>query len=149
MKYLKILEYGKFYFPAWKHYGDSRADVVCDKCLKPNLSACIGYNDQDLCLSCVDEIANYECNEPMGPSKTQIPFIPMIPKFPIKHPFIKPPMIEPLYVPQLEPDTEPCFEPCCDSHIEPCFKKSKENCVNLSQNKICNKSKCDCNSDSE
>ena len=54
-QYSHIVKYGTYYFPAWKHYNYG-ADVVCDKCLTHNLTACIGYLDQDLCLQCVNDI---------------------------------------------------------------------------------------------
>jgi hypothetical protein len=29
---------------------------MCDKCYKDKLEMCIGYEDHDLCLSCIEEI---------------------------------------------------------------------------------------------
>lgn len=53
--YLNVVNNGTFYFPAWKHYGRS-AIVVCDRCKKNDIRACIGYVDRDLCLECVDTL---------------------------------------------------------------------------------------------
>ena len=53
--YSIIAENGTYFFPAWKHYGRT-ANVVCDRCYKSNLSACIGYGEQDLCLTCADQM---------------------------------------------------------------------------------------------
>ena len=50
-----IIKYGVYYFPADKH-SYSGTVVQCDKCLRSNLRACIGYRDLDLCLSCADQI---------------------------------------------------------------------------------------------
>jgi hypothetical protein len=52
----KIVDYGTYYFPAWRHYGNTPKNVICDKCLKSNLVSCIGYGQQDLCLQCADRI---------------------------------------------------------------------------------------------
>ena len=55
---LKIAEYGTYYRPPWKHYvtqrGPTGTDVKCDKCFKIIKNCCIGYEDKDLCLKCVD-----------------------------------------------------------------------------------------------
>ena len=57
MIHSKIIEFGSYYFPAWKHYNHG-ANVVCDRCLRNNLTSCIGYLNQDLCLRCADEVTN-------------------------------------------------------------------------------------------
>ena len=56
--FTNITKYGTFYYPASKHYSHNNpaANVVCDRCKRSGLDACIGWNDQDLCLSCVNEI---------------------------------------------------------------------------------------------
>ena len=54
----RIVEHGTYYFPAWKHYHHG-ANVICDKCHREHLSACIGYNNQDLCLSCADQMTRH------------------------------------------------------------------------------------------
>jgi hypothetical protein len=53
-----IVENGSYYFPAWRHYGNPNIKVRCNNCLKNELSVCIGYQNKDLCMSCVDSIAN-------------------------------------------------------------------------------------------
>ncbi len=118
MSYLKILDYGTFYYPAWKHYGHSTTEVVCDRCLKHNLSACIGYNDQDLCLKCADELSNpnikYYHEQYIAP--VQIPIQVPVP-VPIRVPIYKPPCNT--------PQCDPCYEhnlQCdiqCDSQCNP------------------------------
>jgi hypothetical protein len=48
-----ILANGIFYYPAWKHYGIER-DVKCSLCRTVGLICCVGYQDMDLCMKCVD-----------------------------------------------------------------------------------------------
>lgn len=57
----RIVTYGIFYFPAWKHYGRPGANVICNKCGRGNLTSCIGYGEQDLCLLCADAITSNCC----------------------------------------------------------------------------------------
>lgn len=45
------VRYGKYFYPAVAHYYPGSI-VQCDKCLRTNLRASIGYQDIDLCLSC-------------------------------------------------------------------------------------------------
>ncbi len=52
---IKIWKYGTYYNPASKHYGNP-GNIMCDKCFKDNLNMCIGYEDYDLCLNCVEDI---------------------------------------------------------------------------------------------
>ena len=49
-------EYGKYYNPAWIHYG-RQTNVVCDRCKTSNLKVCIGYKSYDLCMMCVHELS--------------------------------------------------------------------------------------------
>ena len=51
-----IVRYGVYYFPATTHYARPCV-VVCDRCNKTNLSVCIGYNNLDLCMQCVEKVA--------------------------------------------------------------------------------------------
>ncbi len=53
--YFRILDFGKYYYPAWKHYGRP-VSVACDRCGKSNLRACVGYGQQDLCMICVEDL---------------------------------------------------------------------------------------------
>ena len=55
--YEQICKFGTYYNPVYKHYGGS-ANVVCDKCHQPNLNICIGYQQHDLCIPCVETITN-------------------------------------------------------------------------------------------
>ena len=52
-----ICKFGTYYNPAWKHYG-VMTNVVCDRCHKDNLKACIGWQTFDLCLGCVQEVTD-------------------------------------------------------------------------------------------
>ncbi len=53
-----VVENGNYYFPAWRHYGSSSVEVRCNKCFKHNLASCIGLENTDLCMTCVEVIAN-------------------------------------------------------------------------------------------
>ena len=53
--YNKVIDFGSFYNPAWKHYG-KYVIVGCDRCGKNNINSCIGFGSQDLCLICADEL---------------------------------------------------------------------------------------------
>ncbi len=57
MNYISICKNGKYYNPASDHYPTSGPStvVVCDRCQRNNLKVCVGYNDYDLCLKCVEE----------------------------------------------------------------------------------------------
>ena len=57
-----VIDYGKFYYPAWKHYKVPSV-VTCDCCWRQNLLCCVSYDKFDLCMSCVDELTrnNYDC----------------------------------------------------------------------------------------
>ena len=51
----KIVIFGKFYFPISNRYPDiPNSKVTCDMCKQEKLKCCIGYDTQDLCLSCAD-----------------------------------------------------------------------------------------------
>jgi hypothetical protein len=52
-KIIEIIENGTYYYPAKKHYNQN---VVCDRCFKKDLDACIGYKKYDLCLNCVNDL---------------------------------------------------------------------------------------------
>jgi hypothetical protein len=54
--FIKIVNHGQFYYPAWKHYNNPNTNVCCDRCGKKYLSSSIGLLDRDLCLSCTDEV---------------------------------------------------------------------------------------------
>jgi hypothetical protein len=55
--YFRVLDSGKYFYPAWKHYGRPVA-VACDRCGKSGLRACIGFGQQDLCMVCVEELTS-------------------------------------------------------------------------------------------
>lgn len=56
--FMKVAKFGDYYFPASRHYNDPSVVVGCDRCRKPNLSACISLDEYDLCLSCVDKLVD-------------------------------------------------------------------------------------------
>ena len=53
--YFRVVDNGTYYYPAWKHYG-KLVSVVCDRCGKSNLKACVGLGQLDLCMICIDEL---------------------------------------------------------------------------------------------
>lgn len=55
MSFTNIVNYGRYYKPANLHYNTTTM-VMCDRCKKNDLDACIGYKDQDLCLLCAYQI---------------------------------------------------------------------------------------------
>lgn len=85
MSYQAILHYGIFYFPAFKHY-NREVNVVCDRCQTQQLTACVGHMQQDLCISCVDELTRgNNCGTSIGfPSRP--------PMQPYIQPFARPPI---------------------------------------------------------
>jgi len=52
-----ILNRGTFYYPASAHYGGAVV-VSCDLCRRSNLTACIGFDKYDLCLTCVERTSS-------------------------------------------------------------------------------------------
>jgi hypothetical protein len=67
-----IIENGTFYFPAWKHYESSgpNHNVKCVRCGLDNLSCCIGYQNQDLCMTCANCLAvSIARAKPANPAK--------------------------------------------------------------------------------
>jgi hypothetical protein len=54
---LEIIRNGKVYIPAKAHYGNRNVTVVCDACKRSNLQACVGHEDVDICLKCVERIS--------------------------------------------------------------------------------------------
>jgi hypothetical protein len=55
---LNIYSKGKYYNPAWSHYG-RHTNVVCDRCKSSQLKVCIGWEKYDLCMKCVDQLSKY------------------------------------------------------------------------------------------
>lgn len=97
--YYQIYKFGDYYNPASKHY-ETRSNynvinVICDRCGRKNLNICIGYNDYDLCIPCVDELdrtyknesnkiiyPNYSQDLPFGPVLTPQTFPSNAPNYP-------------------------------------------------------------------
>lgn len=44
------------YDPAWKHHGEAPSVVTCSQCGAAGLEVCMGMDDADLCLPCMDII---------------------------------------------------------------------------------------------
>ncbi len=67
MNFEEIVLNGKFYFPAFTHYGGNpMLNVTCDRCHRNQLKACIGYKENDLCMDCVEIISskmNFDMNQ--------------------------------------------------------------------------------------
>lgn len=56
---MNVIQKGKYYYPAFRHYSQfSFANVICDYCNKSNLNSCIGYENKDLCLNCIEHFTN-------------------------------------------------------------------------------------------
>ena len=51
-------EKGKYYNPALSHYASEVGEkrIFCDRCNRSNLLDCIGYENSDLCMTCVNEL---------------------------------------------------------------------------------------------
>ena len=58
--YYQVIDSGTYYYPAWKHYGRPTT-ILCDRCNRQDLKACIGWSQYDLCLICVDELTRTQC----------------------------------------------------------------------------------------
>lgn len=54
----EIISKGFFYYPAYKHYGNNPKYIKCNLCNFPNITSSIGFQNYDICLSCVDSILN-------------------------------------------------------------------------------------------
>lgn len=102
---LTVVKKGMYFCPAYKHYGQ-KTNVVCDRCNKQNLKACIGYENKDLCLKCVDSLLELEPVPPSMPPSIP-PLIPQYPSYP-SYPSIPP------YLPQIP--TIPHKTPVPPSH---------------------------------
>lgn len=58
-KIKNTVEKGIYYNPAASHYisqGETPGYIYCDRCYVGNLPVCIGYEDCDLCLTCLNEL---------------------------------------------------------------------------------------------
>jgi len=54
-----VFEYGIYYYPAWKHYGNRDIEIGCDRCQRLGLYVCIGWNDCDICMECMADLEEY------------------------------------------------------------------------------------------
>jgi hypothetical protein len=75
VNYIEILQKGKFYDPAYKHYDNKNLFVTCDRCVRKGLNKCYGYENLDLCIPCAKEIAlsnKDEFSDLLQESKTDI-----------------------------------------------------------------------------
>lgn len=119
--FLEIVKNGKFFFPAWKHYGNPSADVNCDRCKKSNLVCAIGYGTRDLCLSCAENI----CNKNMHYHNYHDypPFMPgPIPLNPHPHPYITR-MAQDIFKPNLTLMEQEIYKPNLTFMLQDIFKK--------------------------
>ena len=73
-QFKNIVKKGVYYYPAWKHFGLIPTNVACDRCNKNNLIACIGYQDNDLCLDCVENVTKLLHKNNLPVQKTQTKF---------------------------------------------------------------------------
>lgn len=84
-----IAQYGTYYCPALNHYklNPKATTVICDRCKKKDLIACIGLEGKDLCLPCDEEISRLLIPELSkfpkevkqdNPSIFQIPSLPIV-----------------------------------------------------------------------
>lgn len=59
-----IIEFGVYYNPSGRHYGQNSTNVVCDRCKKTGLDACMGYGGSlDLCIPCFGITYNIYTNK--------------------------------------------------------------------------------------
>ncbi len=57
---LNIILNGTYYYPVSKHYPYQNNPIInCSYCGKKKLSVSIGYENYDLCGTCIENIANY------------------------------------------------------------------------------------------
>lgn len=124
MSFTRVIDNGTYYYPAWRHYGSNHTDVVCDRCLKHNLTACIGYEEQDLCLRCADEITDSNITYPLCRCGRRHCNCGSNPVRPIYDPYIEPYVVPvPIHVPVRFP--VPCCLPDC---IPDCVPDRVPNC---------------------
>jgi hypothetical protein len=55
MDFEKVVKEGKYYYSASDRYGVGSI-IICDRCHIRDLKSCIGLDQLDLCLSCVDDL---------------------------------------------------------------------------------------------
>ena len=65
---IKTIKHGKFYYPASMHY-NKQPNIICDMCQRQQLSCCIGYNNSDICMKCVEAIISVEEKPIVPPSR--------------------------------------------------------------------------------
>jgi hypothetical protein len=56
MFYENILKNGKIIYP------ENNVNIVCDRCFRSNLTACITFEEKDLCLYCVEKLSQNNIN---------------------------------------------------------------------------------------
>ncbi|AYV76023.1 MAG: hypothetical protein Terrestrivirus4_71 [Terrestrivirus sp.] len=99
MDLLTVVKKGMYFCPAYKHYGQ-KTNVVCDRCNKQNLKACIGYDNKDLCLKCVDNLLELEQLIPLDPIEPYMPSVPYKTPIPPMIPILPISPIRPSYTPR-------------------------------------------------
>ena len=75
LRFENVIKNGKYYAPAWKHYGETPTNVMCDRCRKSHLSICIGADaNMDLCLNCahiINEMLIENNSRPTEPIRSE------------------------------------------------------------------------------
>jgi hypothetical protein len=99
-----IARHGTYYMPAWKHYGDNRKTVTCDKCKRANLEVCIGHKEFDLCLICAEKVVEANKLSAFAVPPPPFTFGGMNPIF--SAPTLPAP-VNPIYVAPKKPDMPP------------------------------------------
>jgi len=55
-----VYRYGTYYNPAFRQYNlTTMVNVICDRCHKNYLNVCVGWNNKNLCLECVNMIDSF------------------------------------------------------------------------------------------
>lgn len=59
VNFTEVVQNGKFYCPASLHYNKEpqQVNIVCDRCRRAALKCSIGYMNVDLCMKCIDIVA--------------------------------------------------------------------------------------------
>lgn len=53
---MNAYKFGKYVNPAWSRYNNP-TNVICNRCKANSLRVCVGYEEIDLCMKCVDIIS--------------------------------------------------------------------------------------------
>lgn len=67
--FIDIYRLGACYNPASDHYGGN-SEVYCDRCNK-DIDISFGYLESDLCMNCVQDVAEFLRNQNRKPETTK------------------------------------------------------------------------------